>query len=85
MTPQEPQIKSPSPQPISPEWLRVSEAVQFCRLSKPTLYGLINRGLIRTVSLRERGQIKGTRLISRDSLTSFLESRASGGVTTKAS
>lgn len=61
------------------EWLRISEAVQYSRLSKPTLYGLINRGLIKSVSLRERGQIKGTRLVSFDSLRAFLESRASGG------
>jgi excisionase family DNA binding protein len=62
------------------EWLRVSEACQYSRLSKPTLYNLLNRGLVKSVSLRERGQIKGTRLISFDSLRGFLESRASGGV-----
>jgi len=61
------------------EWLRISEAVQYSRLSKPTLYGLIHRGLIKSVSLRERGQLKGTRLVSFDSLRAFLESRASGG------
>jgi hypothetical protein len=61
------------------EWLRISEAVQYSRLSKPTLYNLINRGLIKSVSLRERGQIKGTRLVSYDSLRAFLESRATGG------
>jgi hypothetical protein len=63
----------------APEWLRVSEAVHFSRLSKPTLYNLMARGLIKNVSLRERGQVKGTRLVSFDSLRSFLESRASGG------
>jgi hypothetical protein len=61
------------------EWLRVSEAVAYSRLSKPKLYDLINRELIKSVSLRERGQIKGTRLISFDSLRAFLESRATGG------
>jgi hypothetical protein len=63
------------------EWLRITEAVAFSRISKPKLYDLINRGLIKTVSLRERGQIKGTRLVSFDSLRSFLESRSTGGTT----
>ena len=61
------------------EWLRVKEACEYSRLSKPKIYDLINRGLIKSVSLRERGQIKGTRLISFDSLRDFLESRATGG------
>jgi hypothetical protein len=62
------------------EWLRVSEAVAYSRISKPKLYALINQGLIKSVSLRERGQIKGTRLISFDGLRAFLESRATGGM-----
>jgi hypothetical protein len=63
----------------NPEWLRVKEAQNFSRLSKPKLYQLFNLGLIKTVSLRERGMVRGTRLVSFDSLRAFLESRASGG------
>ena len=62
-----------------PEWLRVKEACAYSRLSKPKLYELLNRSLVKSVSLRERGQVRGTRLISSDSLRRFLESRASGG------
>lgn len=61
------------------EWLRIKEACEYSRLSKPKIYDLLNRGLIRSSSLRERGQIKGTRLICFDSLRQFLNSRASGG------
>ncbi len=64
---------------LQPEWLRVSDACRYSSISKAKLYDLINRGQIRSVSLRERGQIKGTRLISADSLRRFLESRATGG------
>lgn len=64
-----------------PEWMRVKEACAFSRLSKPKLYDLMNRGLIKSVSLRERGMVRGTRLVSSDSLRAFLESRASGGET----
>ena len=65
--------------PLAPEWLRVSEACHLARVSKPVLYGWINEGLIKSFSNRARGQIKGTRLISIDSLRAFLESRSSGG------
>ena len=62
-----------------PEWLRVREACEYSRLSKAKLYQILNRGLIKSVSLRERGMIRGTRLISFDSLRDFIESRATGG------
>ncbi len=65
--------------PLPQDWLRVSEACAYCRISKPKLYDLLNRGLVKSVSLKERGQTKGTRLVSFDSLKAFLESRASGG------
>lgn len=74
--------KIPATQPahaIPSDWLRVKEACSFSRLSKPKLYQLINAGKIKSVSLRERGQIRGTRLISFDSLSRFLDSRAKGG------
>jgi excisionase family DNA binding protein len=71
---------SASSEPTPVEWLRVKEACHYSRISKATLYALLNRGLIRSVSLRERGQIKGTRLISFDSLKHFLDSRATGGL-----
>jgi hypothetical protein len=67
-------------QAIPQDWLRVSEACAYCRVSKPKLYDLLNRGLVKSVSLKERGQIKGTRLVSFHSLKAFLESKATGGI-----
>lgn len=61
------------------EWWSVAEACKYSRFSKGLLYDLINRSLIRSMSLRERGRIKGKRLISSDSLKQFLRSRATGG------
>jgi excisionase family DNA binding protein len=61
------------------EWLRVSEACEYLRISKPCLYSMMDRGQIKNVSLRERGMVRGLRLISFDSLKQFLESRATGG------
>lgn len=65
------------------EWIRIAEAVQWSGISKPRLYLLLNKGLIRSTSLRERGQVKGTRLISFTSLRDFLGSRATGGESTE--
>jgi hypothetical protein len=53
--------------------------VAYSRLSKAKLYELLGRNLIKSCSLKERGMIRGTRLISFDSLRSFLEARSSGG------
>ena len=66
-------------QSLPKEWMRVKEACAYSGLSKAKLYQLIQRGLIKSVSLRERGMVRGTRIISYDSLKSFLESRATGG------
>ena len=67
------------------DWFRVAEACRFARISKPLLYNWLNRGLVKNVALRERGKIKGLRLISRSSLSDFLESRATGGAPQMAS
>lgn len=65
--------------PVEKEWFSVRDACHFASVSKPTLYSWLNRGLIRNVALRERGRIKGKRLVSVQSLRHFLESRATGG------
>lgn len=64
---------------IEPEWLKIPEAVRFSRICRSKIYTLIRSGKIRSVSLREEGETKGTRLVSVHSLRRFLESRASGG------
>ena len=60
-------------QEARPEWLRMPQAVRIFGISRAKLYDLINKGRIESVSLRERGQTKGTRLISYDSLQSYLK------------
>jgi predicted DNA-binding transcriptional regulator AlpA len=67
------------PQPPLPrEWLRVNEACDYSRLSKPKMYELMKRGLIKSAELREPGKIKGSRLISFSSLKDFLEACTNG-------
>lgn len=64
---------------VKPEWLRVSEACDYARVSKAMLYDWMKRGLIRNVSLKADGQKQGTRLVCHRSLRQFIESRAEGG------
>ena len=58
---------------LKPEWLRMPEAVRIFGISRAKLYDLIAKGRIKSVSLRERGQTKGTRLLSYDALHDYLE------------
>ncbi len=65
-----------------PEWLDARGARSTFYLCRSTLYRLADEGKIRTTSLRERGQKRGKRLFSYDSIAAFLESRATGGEAT---
>ncbi len=60
-----------------PEFVRVDKAVQLFGIGRTKLYELMSAGKIEAYTLRERGQIKGTRLISYDSLVEFIESQQS--------
>lgn len=62
-----------------PEWIRIPQASAWCGMCRSSLYQLINEGKVRSVSMRERGTTRGTRLISFPSLKAFLESKATGG------
>ena len=64
-----------------PEFLRFprnGERCAFSSLSRPFLYDAAKRGLIKTISLRERGRKRGVSLIVTDSLVAFINSRAGG-------
>ncbi len=62
-----------------PEWGDAKLAKQIFGIGRSTLYNLAAKGRIKTVSLRERGCVRGKRLFSLDSIAALLESRATGG------
>lgn len=64
---------------LEPVWLRIPDAVRFSGISRSKLYELTKAGRIRSASIRDAGQSKGTRLIERASLFGFIEAHASGG------
>lgn len=56
------------------QWGRVPDALKQSALSRTKLYQLIESGKIVSVSLREPGQKKATRLICLRSLNDYIES-----------
>jgi hypothetical protein len=64
---------------LKPEWLRPKEVPKHFGIGRSRIYQLIAEGKVKSVSLRQRGQKHGTRLISYDSLSSYLDSLAKGG------
>ena len=59
---------------LTREWIRVIDAVRITGISKPKIYQLLAAKKIRSVSLREPGQTRATRLVHLDSLREFIES-----------
>lgn len=56
-----------------PEWLTVQGAVDRFSISRAEIYNLISEGLIKSASIRKRGNVSGRRLISYDSLAGYIE------------
>ena len=57
-----------------PRFIRVSQVQAIFGIGKTTTYDLISRGLIKSISITQKGCVKGIRLISYDSIEMYLES-----------
>jgi hypothetical protein len=64
---------------LTPKFIRIPTAVSLTGISRSKLYEIIGAGKIASVSLRDEGQTKATRLVSYDSLMRYLEVRMVGG------
>ena len=62
-----------------PEWTDCKGITRIFGIHKSTIYRLEAEGKIRTSSLRERGKLRGKKLISCDSVAAYIESMATGG------
>ena len=74
-TPASSEVHEPS---LTPQFIRIPEAIRITGISRSKLYELIGAGRIASVSLRDEGQTKATRLILYSSLMGFLEARMQG-------
>jgi hypothetical protein len=62
--------------PIRARYLRVQQALDFYPFKRAKLYEYLTSGDIKSFVLKEKGALRGIRLIDRDSLDAFLESHA---------
>jgi len=60
------------PGPYTPEFADAKGIKQIFGLSKSYLYELIDRGKIRSVSLRQKGSLRGKRLFDVESVRQYL-------------
>ena len=67
------ELQPNAPHNLKPEWLKVPDAVRVFGLGRSTIYNLIKANKIKSFSKRQRGALRGTRLISYDSLVEHLE------------
>ena len=61
-----------------PVWIRAprgGEVDHYCGLARAKLYELASRGLIKSVSLAERGQNRGTRLFNLQSILDYIDTK----------
>jgi|GEM_PF-6168640 len=65
-----------------PIWIRSPKGrlEHYTGLSRAKLYELAGEGLIRSVSLRKPGEVKGTRLFNLQSILRFIEEQEGGSV-----
>lgn len=61
---------------IISRYLRVRQVLQWYPFKSSKLYELLASGEIKSFVLKEKGAIRGIRLIDRDSLNAFLEQKA---------
>lgn len=62
-----------------PVWLRIPQATALFGIGRTKLYELIKSKRIKSVSIRDRGKTRGTRLVSYEGLSEFIETNATGG------
>ena len=55
-----------------PEFLRPADVYSRYRIKRGMLYRLIESGKVRSVCLRERGKVRGARLVVHDSLRAYI-------------
>lgn len=56
---------------VEPHWLKIEDAVRYSGLSRSKIYQLIE-SKVRSVCLRDKGMVRGLRLVSRPSLEAFI-------------
>jgi hypothetical protein len=59
---------------LKPVWIRLPQVTTCYGISRSKAYQLANTGKVESVSLREEGQTKGTKLFNVESLEAYINS-----------
>ena len=62
------------------KWPRLPAACAYCGMSRAKIYQLMTEDQIKSICVRKKGNIRGIRLISVESLDAFLEIFVTEGV-----
>lgn len=57
---------------LEPEFLRPADVERLFRIRRGHLYRLISRGVVRSCLLKERGKIRGVRLVDTASIRAYI-------------
>ena len=71
-----PQVESAPPESVLPEWGDVGDLKRLFGFRESFTYELLRQGRIKTAMIRGRGNKRGKRLISLDSVRKLLEETA---------
>ena len=56
--------------------MRVRQTARCFSIGRSTLYKLLNKGLVKSVSIKNLGALRGIRLINADSVRNYLDNLA---------
>jgi hypothetical protein len=66
----------PAGAPIRCRYLRIPQVLAWYPFRRAKLYELLTRGEIKSFALKDKGRVRGIRLVDRDSLDQYLERKA---------
>ena len=72
------QNQPPPFETINPEWARPADVTKMFGIKRSSLWELMRTGAIKSVSLRKKYQIRGTRLINVQSVRDFISAQEVG-------
>jgi hypothetical protein len=70
--------------PIRSRYLRVHQVLSWYPFKRAFFYDLLGRGLIKSFVLKDKGALRGIRLVDRDSIDQYLDVKAAEALTRQA-